>query len=653
MPPRKKSTTTKEPKIPALKPLARGGYGATVRAGRYPQDYAVEAKAGTEIQFRLRLVTAERVEGQPGAIPERVQSCYERLLTMRDQLVKAERGLEAEQLMRDAALHIDKPALFDAALQVASMIPDLPPPDERSEWDTWGKVANAWTTGALRRRFPGKQITEKSSTSKDEGIVAWLEPFIGSVPLETFNEQHYDRAMGNLPERAKSDGAKRHYAQVIMRVMRLAKKCRLLKTWHLDGVEVWKVEKKNRPVFTCLFPADLDKLLPCPELEYKWRMLWGFMIWESPRIGYLPSVTWADVETDGSGGIGMNSKSGEWLSWDLRPGTLRALLHMRVLYPELAGPFAWMQPIDVQRAAETLREHLLIAGVADARLHETTGRRRRMRAHDMRATFVVFAKIEGRSEDWIMDRTGHTTSDMVRRYDRQERKARGKGWRPLGRLDDALGLANSRELVETTGEEVAAAPRELPAAAPRELPAGDDGADADDEGARASSPTRPDAVTGPVTAPEGSAAAGTDGGKTQFVPEPVTRAVTVSGNVRSGIEEGEMQVHDSTGSGHCSGAEIRTPIQGFKVPQSATRAPNLPEDTPRDTPEATGSDVPSRAAVTPRAAYAAALKRAMVAAIEAESLDHLPELTRLFEAAKSAAGGAKVVELALRRGSGG
>jgi hypothetical protein len=43
----------------------------------------------------------------------------------------------------------------------------------------------------------------------------------------------------------------------------------------------------------------------------------------------------------------------------------------------------------------------------------------------------------------------------------------------------------------------------------------------------------------------------------------------------------------------------------------------------------------------------------MVAAIEAESLDHLPELTRLFEAAKSAAGGAKVVELALRRGSGG
>jgi hypothetical protein len=114
-----------------------------------------------------------------------------------------------------------------------------------------------------------------------------------------------------------------------------------------------------------------------------------------------------------------------------------------------------------------------------------------------------------------------------------------------------------------------------------------------------------------------------------------------------------MQVHDSTGSGHCSGAEIRTPIQGFKVPQSATRAPNLPEDTPRDTPEATGSDVPSRAAVTPRAAYAAALKRAMVAAIEAESLDHLPELTRLFEAAKSAAGGAKVVELALRRGSGG
>lgn len=846
---RKPVTPKAPPKIPALKPLARGGYGATVRAGRYPDDFSDESKRGTEIQFRLRLVTKERVPGDASAIPERVQHCYERLLTMRDRLVAAHRGLEAEQLMRDAALRIDEPELFETALSVAEMVTTLAPAVERSEWTTWGDVADAWTTGALSRRFPSKQIkSDKASKKKDEGIIAWLKPFIGNVPLETFNHEHYDRAMGNLPAGVKADSAKRHYATVIMRVMRLARKCRLVTAWHLDDVEPWRVEKKDRKVFTCLFPSDVDKLLSCPELEYRWRVFWGFMIFESPRVGYLPTVRWRHVETDGTGGIGMDSKSGEWLSWDLRPGTLEALLKMRELYPELEGPFAWIDP-DSMRLAETLREHLAIAGCLDARLHENDGRRRRMRAHDLRATFVVFAKIEGHDEQWIMDRTGHTSSEMVQRYDRMERKARGKGWRPLGRLDEALRLrlgpdgapelaagaapralltegqadhstlaggspeqtvshgAESSILTEGEGDELAggeemsddeveeveaycervrgevldraAADRSglvaegtaivLPAptgpAATRVVrhyvdargvvldvpghdvrlvelgpdervggPSGDGvkgdepnatrsltsaggsarggaprGADGrpivvveeleiagecvdgtrrymarpgaghrlegppDDDGGGAPVPA-PGRAAPPVPAPgagvesDSGAAEAPDGcvdeGNTHTVTDTVTKAVTVSYSNRVGGQAKRGHMRGKTrGYGMVPAPGFEPESRDSKTRDRRPERAKSADFEGRDELEATGNDNPSRppvtheepsraAPVTPRAAYGAALKRAMVAAIEAEALDDLPDLARLFEAAKSAAGGAKVVELALRRTGG-
>lgn len=81
-------------------------------------------------------------------------------------------------------------------------------------------------------------------------------------------------------------------------------------------------------------------------------------------------------------------------------------------------------------------------------------------------------------------------------------------------------------------------------------------------------------------------------------------------------------------------------------------ASNADGSIERDTPEGSGSDQLSRLTVTPGTAYAVTLKRAMQAAIEAEAFDDLGSLRTLFERATAAAGGAKVVELAMRRRQG-
>jgi integrase len=56
--------------------------------------------------------------------------------------------------------------------------------------------------------------------------------------------------------------------------------------------------------------------------------------------------------------------------------------------------------------------------------------RLRIRAHDLRATFVTLAFANGRSEDWVMQRTGHSSSVMLARYRRDAKTAQelGLGW---------------------------------------------------------------------------------------------------------------------------------------------------------------------------------------------------------------------------------
>ena len=58
-----------------------------------------------------------------------------------------------------------------------------------------------------------------------------------------------------------------------------------------------------------------------------------------------------------------------------------------------------------------------------------------IRVHDLRATFVTLALANGRSEAWVSDRTGHRSSNMIRRYQRTARSATELGLGTLGPLD--------------------------------------------------------------------------------------------------------------------------------------------------------------------------------------------------------------------------
>jgi len=79
--------------------------------------------------------------------------------------------------------------------------------------------------------------------------------------------------------------------------------------------------------------------------------------------------------------------------------------------------------IDRYEAARELRARLREAGIEREELFEQTKERIAFRAHDLRGTFVTIKLALGKSEAWITDRTGHTTSAMIYRYKRAARSA--------------------------------------------------------------------------------------------------------------------------------------------------------------------------------------------------------------------------------------
>jgi integrase len=56
---------------------------------------------------------------------------------------------------------------------------------------------------------------------------------------------------------------------------------------------------------------------------------------------------------------------------------------------------------------------------------ERTKGRQRIRAHDLRATFVTISLPTGKTETWISDRTGHRSHEMIETYRRRSRT-----WKP-------------------------------------------------------------------------------------------------------------------------------------------------------------------------------------------------------------------------------
>lgn len=581
---------------------------------------------------------------------------------------------------------------FELCMQRGELIagPDDAPRFVRHKWETFEEFGRAYTSGELERAFKGRFKTKKT-IDDDASKLEHHYKTIGGFALREFSVRHANLAMANLPPTCKSDRTRNHYWQVMHRLLELAVQPAEL----IDRNPLLREHRPEmtepEPEYPYLFPHE-DWLMVsytgvghCQGVDLNradLQALFGACTREGPRIDeLLRRLTWGGIDImHGRLNVGVR-KNGRVGSWKAQPGTIETLLALRdvevpravwmkvtaemapfrlepsqkdgaelVRLGHLEGPFFGLP--DDEKYAERIQALLKAAFDASGlprrtELFESSPGRGKLRAHDCRSTFITLAKSLDIAESWIMARTGHEHSTMLATYDHARAEWLEHGFGKLVRLDVGLGR-----------ERLGLGPLDLAAERARAIQLDSE----DDETEAETKPIEIVRHTIPQKWKSGGFLASTEDrsrtGKglppadfesARTLPEDAGADLSTRNHVEGTGPKVPLISSEGWGSRHeiaPSGVVVEAPRGERSVSRSSPgeHHPNTVATPPAEPPPAAAPEL------TPRAAYAATLKRAMVAAVEAEALEDLPELTRLFEAAKSAAGGAKVVELALRRG---
>jgi integrase len=317
-------------------------------------------------------------------------------------------------------------------------------PATSAEIVTLGEVADQWTSGDLHRRYPDRvtlKLSFASDVSRLRNHILDIEVEDGmrmrDLPIAAVTLDHGEHVLSVLPE-ALQVGTRRHVARLLTRLLNLAVyPLRLIAASPLPKGFV--PPAGPRKALAWLYPDEDRTLLGSGNVPLGRRMLYGFLAREGCRIGEARRLELPEFDL-ARGVLTLDkNKTKDPRAWALTPGVPEALR----IWCGLAGierglVFPVASEIDPSHAARVFREDLQAAGVLRPELFEDSPTRIAIREHDLRATFITISLANGKTERWIMDRTGHRTSAMIMRYARVARTASELDLGQLDRLDRAI-----------------------------------------------------------------------------------------------------------------------------------------------------------------------------------------------------------------------
>jgi hypothetical protein len=314
---------------------------------------------------------------------------------------------------------------------------------------TFGAQAKRWTSGELARVYPD-HVAKKDSWDDEARLRKWILPHVEDVPIVAFRETDAARVMASLPPELSS-ASRRHVAQIMVRVLRLSVfPCRIIPHSPIpEGFLPRLGADKAKPY---LYPKEYAKLLGCPDVPLSRRLAYGILANEGMRASELlgseqrktktlrqiAPLAWSDIDLE-LGVVHLDAnKTDDPRSWALDAGVVAGFRVWRSMHPDAKPSDPVLTVEDRRHLAADLRRDLLRAGITREQLFERSASRSRIVAHHLRATFVTLALANGRTETWVQDRTGHTTSLMINRYRRAARTAAEIGLGPLAPLVQAI-----------------------------------------------------------------------------------------------------------------------------------------------------------------------------------------------------------------------
>ncbi|HMY21945.1 MAG TPA: tyrosine-type recombinase/integrase, partial [Polyangium sp.] len=318
-------------------------------------------------------------------------------------------------------------------------------PKEADPIPTIRQLGTLWTSGELHKQFPD-HIKKKTTADDDAGrLEKHVYPVIGEIPIDAFTLDHANLVMAGI-RAGRAPATRRHVAQLLHRICAMALfPLRVIKTNPLP--EGFLPPIPTGKAKSWLYPDEDTKLLSAKPVPLAWRVFYGFLHREGLRFSEAVRLTWTDVDLERGVLVLDKNKTEEPRAWALSLGVVAGLRAWRALRERdgvLIGPKDPVfinehgKPIQENHAARRYREHLMLARITRGILYERTTMRQPIRAHDTRATFVTISLANGKSEAWVMDRTGHKSSLMINKYRRAARTAAELHLGDLKPLNEAI-----------------------------------------------------------------------------------------------------------------------------------------------------------------------------------------------------------------------
>lgn len=316
---------------------------------------------------------------------------------------------------------------------------------------TYQAWSEEWTGGALHERYPDHVVT-KNAADDIYWSERWIYPHVGPIPVQAFRLEHAELVMSKLPGPSlMTSTTRRHVAQIMHRTLQLAVyPGRLIA---VNPIPRGFLPKKRKGLaLQMLYPDEDRALLACTDIPMHFRLLYGMLAREGLRsVSEAAALEWPRLALD-RGSIDLDkNKTNMPRMWALSDGVVRALEKWKECLPS-GQPLVF--PFDTDHLAQKFRDHLALAGITRPELFKSTAERRQIRVHDLRASFVTVSLAAGKSETWVMDRTGHRSSAQLQAYQRAARAWAEMNLGEFGPLADLIpewqpGWIESKATVRT------------------------------------------------------------------------------------------------------------------------------------------------------------------------------------------------------------
>ena len=354
----------------------------------------------------------------------------------------------ARILLEEVATAPGGKALTDALSAIAIYCSGKAAPMAEPFGVTFQQVAEEWLDGKLQKRFPDQvnKLTEDWEESSRKRLQKAVFPIIGPNKIQEITRADCDAVLRNLPipqgREELERGTRRQYAGLLNRILNLAELAGYIDRNPLP--RGWLPKPGPRKRFPILLPKEDGALLRCAKVPLCYRLLWGFLHREGVRRSEAAALVWGDLELKREHPtITLDeNKTDHARWWHLSPGVAESLKAWRAMRgnpkaDERVFTDEHGRPLSLDHMADLLRIHFKKAGLKRADLTSRAKLKQPFGVHSFRRSFVTRSLALGKNEDWVRQRTGHKSTEILK-YRQEAKELAGPGVTELEELSHAL-----------------------------------------------------------------------------------------------------------------------------------------------------------------------------------------------------------------------